>query len=166
MSMRKATVLAGLVLAVAALSPVSALAKAGGTDRPVKGIASGTVSINVPGLAVTGDFTGIVAHLGKVTSHLDAGIALTPQGTAVVTGAQTVVGANGDQLTGDVTITGPAPTPGVHSNIGVITVTGGTGRFEDASGELRVNSEATPFSFDGVTLLESLESKLRGRLSY
>ena len=57
MSIRKTTMLAGLVLVLVALSPASALANAGGTDRPGKGTVSGTASINVQTLGLTGELT-------------------------------------------------------------------------------------------------------------
>jgi hypothetical protein len=47
-----------------------------------------------------------------------------------------------------------------------MTVTGGTRRFADADGTLIVNNVATPFSFDGVTLLERIDATITGNLSY
>jgi hypothetical protein len=165
MSRRKMLTLASLALAVAALSPASAVAKAGGADRPVKDTGSGTVSINVQTGAVTGDFTGVATHGGEYTGHLEATItAATPEGV-VVEGTQTIVADNGDQITGDVTITGPGTTT-AHQTTGIMTVTGGTGRFADASGTITTTSEATPFSFDGVTLLEHVEYTGTGEISY
>ncbi len=166
MSIRKVMTLAALALAVAALAPASALAKSGGTDRPVKGSGSGTVSIYLPTFAITGDLTGAATHLGEYTAHVEATGTLTPEGTVLATGTQTTVADNGDQLTGPVTITGPAPSTTVHQTTAVMTVTGGTGRFAGASGTLTTTSEATPFSFDGVTLLESLETTTTGDISY
>ena len=58
MSIRKLITLAGLALAVVAIGPASALANAGGTDRPVKGTISGTVSLNVLTGAFTADAIG------------------------------------------------------------------------------------------------------------
>ena len=166
MSIRKALTLAGLVLALAVLSPASTLAKAGGTDRPVHGSGPGTVSINVQTFAIAGDLTGVVSHLGKFTARVEATGSLTPEGTTVATGTVTFVAADGDRLTGDVTITGPAPTTSVHENLTITTITGGTGRFAHASGTMRTTGVITPFSFDGVTLLESIETTTRGRISY
>jgi hypothetical protein len=167
MSIRKTITLVGLTLAVAALIPASGLAKAGGTERPVNGSGSGIVSINVGTGAVTADASGVATHLGDYTTHIDARIVkLNPDGTVVVQGTQTVVADNGDHLTGPVTITGPAPTTSVHPSTAVMTVTGGTGRFADANGTLIVNNVATPFSFDGVTLLEKIDAAITGNLSY
>ncbi len=165
MSTRKATMLAGLALALVALSPASATAAAGGTDRPMKGTASGTVSVNVQTLAISADLAGVSTHLGKYTAHVEANGTLTPQGT-IATGPITLVASNGDQLTGIFTLNGPAPTPNVHTAEVVVTFTGGTGRFADASGTVRSTPELTPFAFDGVTLLERSEGPVRGRISY
>ena len=73
MPKRKGLILCGLVLALAALSPASALTKAGGTDRPVKGTASGTATGTLTSpLGITVDLTGVVTHLGKYSVHIDA----------------------------------------------------------------------------------------------
>jgi hypothetical protein len=166
MSIRKAITLAGLALAVAALSPASAPAKAGGTDRPVKGSASGMDSVNTKTLAITADATGIISHLGETTAHFEADGALTPQGTVAASGTFTLVADNGDLLTGTFTLAGPAPSFSVHTVRIVMTITGGTGRFADASGELTTTQRVTPFSFDGVTLRQASEGPVRGQISY
>ena len=166
MSIRKLITLAGLALAVVAIGPAPALANAGGTDRPAKGSGSGIVSINVQTGAITVDAAGVGTGVGEYTSHIDATLAFTPEGTVRAPGTQTVVADNGDQLTGTVIITGPAPTTGVHQTMSVMTVTGGTGRFADATGTLTTTSVTTPFSFDGVTLLESTEFTYTGEVSY
>ncbi len=167
MSTRKGTLLASLAVVVAALSPASAPADIGGTDRPVKGSGSGLVSINTQALTLTADATGAISHLGEnVTAHVDAHlVGQTPDGV-ILQGTQTVVADNGDQLTGTVTITGPGPTLSVHPTTAVMTVAGGTGRFADASGTITIDSIATPFSFDGVTLLERIDFTVTGDLSY
>jgi hypothetical protein len=165
MSMRKTTTLAGLVLAVAALSPASALAKAGGADRPVKGTVSGTVRANVQALAITGEGTGVAAHLGRFTSSLEGAITIAPEGTEGG-GTQTIVAANGDQLTGTFTLATPGLPSEAHTTTLVTTVTGGTGRFSDARGTLRSVLEVIPISFDGMTLVNGVEGTVRGRISY
>jgi hypothetical protein len=43
---------------------------------------------------------------------------------------------------------------------------GGTGRFADASGTLRSTTEVSPISFDEVTLVNSYDGTVRGRVSY
>jgi hypothetical protein len=158
--------LAGLALALVALSPASAPAKAGGTDRPYKGTFSGTVSVNLQTLEITSDATGVAAHLGKYATSLEGAIAITPEGTTG-SGTQTIVAANGDQGTGTFTLSTPGlPTDPGHTTTLVTTVTGGTGRFSDASGTLTSLSHVSPLSVDGVMLLNSFEGTTRGRISY
>jgi hypothetical protein len=124
---RKAVVLAGLALALAVLSPASALAKAGGTDRPVKGTTSGnvTVTLGAP-LGLTIDLTGVATQFGKYSVHLEADGRIIG-GEVVGDGTFTVAVANGDQATGTWTVSGPLPSGDVHPTTAVLTITGGTG---------------------------------------
>jgi hypothetical protein len=165
MSMRKLMTLAGLALAVAAISPASAPAKAGGTDRPVKGTISGTVSLNVLTGAFTADAMGLTTHDGEYTVSLEGAVAITQEGV-FGSGTGTIVAANGDQMTGTFTLETPGQ-PGVaHTTTIVMTVTGGTGRFSDASGTLTSINEVSPISFDGVTLVNSVDGTVTGQVSY
>jgi hypothetical protein len=176
MSIRKLMALAGLALAVAALSPASAPAKAGGTDRPVKGSGSGTASVDTTTLgttgtlAITADATGFLTHLGLYTTHVELDGRLEVVGgqlLVVADGSQTVVVANGDEVTGDVHLTGPPPiTPGVHEVTMVLTIIGGTGRFADASGTVRTDILASRKSFLNGILLEDIEYTNTGQISY
>ena len=68
---RKAGALIGLVLALAVLNPASALAEAGGTDRPIKGAGMGTISVHPATGAFTGVVPGVSSHLGNVTVHIE-----------------------------------------------------------------------------------------------
>lgn len=174
MSFRKAITLTGLALAVAALSPASSPAAAGGADRLVKGSVSGIDSIDVSRLpidrtlAIEADVSGVLSHLGKTTAHFEGDGALTPQGTVAASGDSTVVAANGDRLTGTFTLEGPGPSnpPRVHEVTLEIRITGGTGRFEDASGVLRSTQQVTPLAFDGPILHQASEGPVNGRISY
>jgi hypothetical protein len=169
MAIRKAILLTGLVLAVAALSPTSALAKAGGTDRPVKGTALGDVAVTIPGLHVTTDASGVLTHLGKYTGHFE-GSAQIVGGRTLVEGTFTLVAANGDQLTGTWTLNGSLPSGEVHTATVVLTITGGTGRFADASGTITIPLLLTPSCFLEPScpgaLVETLEGLSTGVISY
>lgn len=147
MRTHKAIALAGLALALAILSPASALAKAGGTDRPVKGTVSGNAQVNL----LTGDwavdFAGVSTHVGNYTVHAEGTSEFLPNGTLVGTGTATIVAANGDQITGTVETSTADPAPGVHTGTTVMTITGGTGRFADASGVLTTFVTSTSFIF-------------------
>jgi hypothetical protein len=161
--------LIGLVLALAALAPASAPAKAGGTDRPVKGTVAGDVTVPVPSLQLTTDVSGVMTHLGNYTGHFE-GSAEIVGGRTLGEGTFTVVAANGDDLTGTFTLNGALPSGASHSLTVVITVAGGSGRFADASGTITAPLVATPSCFlepacPGA-LVETLEGQLTGLISY
>jgi hypothetical protein len=169
MPMRKAILLAGLVLAVSALSATTALAKAGGTNRPVKGTALGEVTVPIPSLHLTADASGVLTHLGKYTGHFE-GSAEIVGGRTLGEGTVTLVAANGDELTGTFTLNGALPSGEVHSLTVVLTITGGTGRFADASGTITIPLLATPSCFLEPScpgaLVETLEGRATGLISY
>jgi hypothetical protein len=169
MPIRKAILLTGLVLAVIALSPTTALAKAGGTDRPVKGTALGDVTATIPGLRLTADVSGVLTHLGKYTGHFE-GSGEIVGGRTLGEGTGTLVAANGDELTATFTLNGALPGGEVHSLTVVLTITGGTGRFVDASGTITIPFLATPSCFVEPScpgaLVETLEGRSTGRISY
>jgi hypothetical protein len=165
--MRHKAIIAGLALAVAGFSPAFALAKARGIDRPVRGALAGTVSLNLQTGVFTGDVTGVVSHLGRSTAHLDGSGAFTPEATFAGTGTLTTVAANGDRLNGTITLTTSPFTSTGHTTTLVETITGGTGRFADASGTLTETSDISTISFDGVTLVSSVEGgPITGHISY
>lgn len=169
MPKQKGLILWGLVLALA-LSPTSAAAKPGGTDRPVKGTTSGTSSVTLGApLGVTIDLTGVAAHYGRYTAHL-AGRAEIIGGEVVGHGTFTMVAANGDQQIGTAEFIAGPPLGGVHETTAVFTITGGTGRFADASGTIASQNLVTPTCFAGPScpglVLETLEGQLTGQISY
>jgi hypothetical protein len=170
MPKQKGLILGILVLALVALSPASAAAKAGGTDRPVKGTASGTVTVTLGApLGITIDLTGVATHAGKYSLHLEADGEIIG-GEVVGNGTFTVVAANGDQVTGPVVFSGPLPSGDVHTTTAVLTITGGTGRFADASGTITSQNLVTPTCFAEPScpglIIETLESQLTGQISY
>ena len=146
MPKHRAVIVTVIVLALAALAPASALAKAGGTDRPVKGTAMGSVTATVPGLHIKVDVSGVETHIGKFTGHFE-GTGEIVGGSTLGEGTFTVVAANGDQMTGTFTLIGSLPTGEVHSATVVLTITGGTGRFADASGTITTPIVLTPSCF-------------------
>ena len=121
----------GLVAAFAvSLASVSALA----AETPFKGKVNAveTVEVAFPTLSVTRNGTGTATYLGKFTEHITLQVNI-PTGHA--TGVATFTAANGDTLTATVDGQGtPTTTPGVVSIVEVYTITGGTGRFADATG--------------------------------
>jgi hypothetical protein len=143
MSIRKLIPLAGLVLAIAALAPASALAKKGGTDRPFKGKGTSMSTFCLQTGMGSGDFTGVATHLGRYTGHSEfhvTGFDAGPPATFVLVGNVTLVAANGDELAGAF-IDEAEETLEPEGHIGhiVVTIEGGTGRFADASGTIMVD---------------------------
>lgn len=127
MKLRRLVFLSGLVLAIAALSPVAALGAAkGGTNRPIKGSGSGTGVASVDG-TYTIDGKGNFSHYGRSTFHVDG--VCTNADCTTSTFTNTIVTANGDKVTSSSTSAGTATT---FTNLD--TTTGGTGRFAGASG--------------------------------
>jgi hypothetical protein len=165
MAIRRAILLTGLVLAVTALSPASALAKAGGTDRPLRGTGDGITTLELATGSFTSSATEIISHLGKVTSTNSGTIVVTGPGTFATSADFTIVAANGDELFLTGTGTGTF-TPEASDTTFVTTITGGTGRFEGASGMTRASVHGTTVSSDGVTLITHTVSRSRGTISY
>jgi hypothetical protein len=132
-----------LALAAAVVTiPVTAVsAGASPASRPFKGSMSGTLTFAADagclfGVRTNPAGTGTASHLGMFTyaaSHC-AGFTVEPGG-----GKQTMVAANGDKLFADYETVGPPVIP--PSEVGTVydvpvafTITGGTGRFADATG--------------------------------
>jgi len=160
---------ASLVLALAALLPASAAAKAGGTDRPVTGTSLGEITTNVATLGITADASGVMSHLGKYTSHFDGTVRIVG-GRTLGEGTFATVGANGDELSGTFTLNGDLPTTEVHTATVFLTITGGTGRFADASGTITIPLVVTPTCFLEPAcpghVVETQEGQLTGVISY
>ena len=161
-----AVALAGLVLAFAVLAPSAAVAKQGGTDRPIAAKQSGTNVIDVASGAYVIDATGTESHLGKVTAHYTGVATPTGPNTLSISGSSVEVAANGDKLyathSGSATLDAAFNAQGTLVN----TITGGTGRFENASGVETGTFSMQTRSFDGVTLTSAISLSLAGSISY
>ena len=170
--MRRTLLVLTSLLALAVVTPGAAVAKRGGTDRPFKGKGSGTTTVTVgttPFLGST-EGTGRFSHLGKTSYSSNFAVTLTGPNSFTIAGTQTLVAANGDMLfmsfTGTGTFVGPfAPGQTTETNLSY-TVTGGTGRFDDATGTAtgRVLGEVT--SVVGATGTGPHTSTVKGTLSY
>jgi len=127
------------VIAVAAVSLASIAASAVAAETPFKGTvnADETVVPSPPTASLTRDGTGTATYLGRYTEHIVMTINLP---TLSSTGTATFTAANGDTLTatvlGQATRTGPTTLSIVED----YTITGGTGRFADATGNFRLRS--------------------------
>jgi hypothetical protein len=141
--MRPLFVAGGLVLSLA--GPVTAA-----DAVPFKGTLDAVVTItpiNPPVVSVLIEGTGNATQLGRYTLEFRA---IVNQATRTGSIEYSFTGANGDTLTA--TGTGGQATvvaPGVLSVVDPGTITGGTGRFADATGSFVV--ERTFFVAAGVT---------------
>ena len=130
-----------LLAGLAALAvPVQALAKA---EVPFKGSDAGGFGPGNHGCnsgdPLDIDGVGTATHVGKYTYHADECFNGT---TLTFTGTFTITAANGDTITG--TYVGVVP-PFVFPNATYeqdMQITGGTGRFAGASGELHGSGQA------------------------
>jgi hypothetical protein len=97
--------------------------------------------------------TGTATHLGQYTLRMNGVVDLITMMSGV--GDFTFVAANGDTIVGtSIGQARPGPTPNTVSITEHLTITGGTGRFVDASGSVvveRVFDQATTHSSGSVT---------------
>ena len=166
--MRKVIMIAGLVLAVGVLAPVGALAKAGGTDRPIKDNSSGTsvVDLATAPFGFVSDVTGVGSHLGRTATHFDGAITFTSSDTITIAGSFVIIAANGDQLSGTFRGSGVDDHSGLVEGTSVYTFTGGTGRFENASGSVPGTFRQELTSTGGGAATFAAHYTLKGAISY
>jgi hypothetical protein len=122
----------GLVAAFA-LSLASTAVSAVAAETPFKGKVTTveTSQLVFPILSVNREGTGTATYLGKFTEHATFQVDVR---TASATGTATFTAANGDTLTASVVGQGTRTSPTTVSIVEVYTITGGTGRFADATG--------------------------------
>lgn len=171
MNGRRLLVFSSLLVAFSVAAPGVAAGKRGGTDRPAKGSTSGTSAIDAATGAGTSQGTGTFSHLGKSTYTLSFTSTVTGPTTIAVSGTGTVVAPNGDQVFATFTGTGTSPSlvPVVGQILDstvVFTITGGTGRFSDATGTLTATGPLVTDSVVGTNFTTRDTSTLRGRVSY
>jgi hypothetical protein len=164
MARRKAILLTGLALAVTALNPTAALANAGGTDRPLRGTESGVTTGDIATGAASGTFAGHLSHLGEFTGHSDVTVTFTGPSSFTASGTGTMVAANGDELFVDITWMGTFTATTIQTTV-IRTITGGTGRFADASGTLTVEFSSV-YSLSSTTLTSQDAGTAEGVISY
>jgi hypothetical protein len=145
--MKKRSILLLVVLLIAILVVGTTLAAASASKPlPLKGSieALETYEINGPTMFVTATGSGQATHLGRYTVTYEVQVDL-PTGTGTGLSAH-YVAANGDSLfaegSGQAT---PTDNPSVFVVVETYTITGGTGRFDGATGSFtetrRVNIE-------------------------
>jgi hypothetical protein len=163
--MRRFTIILSL-FALAALSPAMALGEAGGTYRPLSGTSSSTTTVDLAAGTGTVAGSGQFAHLGRFTFTNDiTSFTLTGPDTFSFTLTATLVAANGDEVYTTATGTGKLTATGSESTL-VSTITGGTGRFADASGRITTMIDSVTVSVVGTTLTSRDTETDEGQISY
>lgn len=149
-------------LSSAGLSTASSAANASGAgvsndqDVPFKGRLEGAATITPgtpPFLSVSVEGTGNATHLGRFTVEIPH---VVNAAIRTSTGTYEFIAANGDTLTAGFTGQATQTAPGLLSIVETATITGGTGRFADATGRFTVTREfnqvtgLTTGSFEGT----------------
>ena len=147
--------IAPLLIIALAGTTLTAPAKTGKEELPFKGTLQSieTYVVTPPFMSVTANGSGNATHLGQYTISYKVKVNLE---TLLGEGTAQIVAANGDilyaNISGQAT---PAGAPDVFNVVEEFTITGGTGRFENASGTftlervVNITTGATSGSFDG-----------------
>jgi hypothetical protein len=107
-------------------------------EVPFKGRLEGTATITPgtpPFVSVSIEGTGNATHLGRFTVQIPHVVHTTNRTS---TGTYEFIAANGDTLTASFTGQATLTAPGILSIVETATITGGTGRFADATGSFTV----------------------------
>lgn len=164
---RKAFALAGLVLAMTAVSSGAALAGQGGTDRPLKISATGTGVTNLSNGQSSVTLQGNATHFGLYKQ--------TEQGQSIPTGQPGVisfsntwhsVAANGDALSGTCTGTGTTSDGVRYLLLLNCASTSGTGRFAGASATFGAVVNVTYVKVIGPSAYSEVEVVGAGTITY
>jgi hypothetical protein len=130
-----------LIALVASVLLTASLAEAATSGAPFKAdltLQASFAGTPVPGVfAVTTSGAGHASHLGRVTASSTETLdfASSPGSTVLRDGRMVLVAANGDELHWMYVGTGSPPgEQGISTISGTFMITGGTGRFSDATG--------------------------------
>ena len=164
MPLRRLILISGLVLAVVAMSPAAAMGAASGNQRPLTGTITSTTTISLITGAASNASSGQLPHLGAVTGSSDEQFVLVPPNGFTWTGTGTIVAANGDKLF--TTISGVGTFGPPLQSTRVDTITGGTGRFADASGTFTYTSISGSQSIVGSIETTINIATIKGIINY
>ena len=128
-----------VLVAAFAVSLGTVAVSAVAAETPFKGTVDAveTGTVQFPIRHATREGTGTATYLGRYTEHITIDINLLFMSS---TGAATFTAANGDTLTATVAGQATRTSPTTLSVVEVYTVTGGTGRFADATGSFTLHS--------------------------
>lgn len=166
--MRTLTLLVGL-LAAGLLAPTALHASAEGVDRPFVSRSSGVSTIKLLTGHMHNTSTGTATHFGAFTRVDLAQLVPHPGAPTGVLSTSTLTTANGDRMLMDCVGTSTSADNNLHSTTVVTcTVTGGTGRFTDATGSIVSTTQSARTAVDTATMTASYtsESTAKGTISY
>jgi hypothetical protein len=149
MVLRRFLVFSCMALALVVLSPAGAGA-ANAIRRPILGIAKGTTTVNLTTGAGTTVNDGYLLGIGLFNASSSSTFAYTGPNTFSGTGTGSLVTANGNELFVTTAVTGTLNGSAVTART-VDTITGGTGRFVGASGQINISARGTSASTAGST---------------
>jgi hypothetical protein len=167
--MRKAITLASLILAITILTPASALGKTKGTDRPIKFSVSATNIVNLETFTNHIAGTDIASHGGKGTIEANGAFKFSTFNTLEYHEEWVFTSASGDKVfgTGAGTVTGGPEGLLSSSEVALVqTITGGTGRFQNASGTVTSTYHLAAISSGEGTVTFSDQGSGEGSASY
>jgi hypothetical protein len=97
-----------------------------------------------PTIYLHGNGSGSATELGQFTMHFEGVVYNNAQGVGIGVEGANYTAANGDKIFATNTGLGvPTTTPGVNKIVEKYTITGGTGRYADASGNFTVERLVT-----------------------
>ena len=142
MVLRRVLLFSSLATTFAVFGLSGPTAAANPAQGPIFGIAKGTTEVNLDTGAGTTVNQGFLLGIGLFKGNSSSTFAYTGPNTFSSTGSGTLVTANGNELF--ITSVGTGTLSGTAVNATTVdTITGGTGRFEGASGHITIYARGT-----------------------
>ena len=164
--MRRFAFILALFAMAATFTAGPAFGAAKGTDRPQRGTSTSTTTVDVSTGTGAVAGSGQLSHLGRFDFTNDiTSFTLTGPDTFTLTLTAVIVAANGDEIYTTATGTGTLTPTGSEATL-VSTITGGTGRFANASGTTTTKITSVTVSTVGTTITTHDTETHTGRISY
>ena len=164
MRLARRVLFSSAVVAIVATSPAAAMGNQ--TDRPVNGTRTATTTLNPISGAASTTSSGRLAHLGRYTGQATVQFFPTSATTFGFAGTATFTAANGDKLFGTFSGSGAATSATTSTSTNTFTITGGTGRFNGASGSLTETINSTLVSLSPTSQVFHDTTSARGTITY
>jgi len=139
-----------MAIALVIFSPVGAAGSANAIQHPIIGIAKGSTTVDLTTGAGTTENNGYLLGIGLFNASSSSTFAYTGPNTFSGTGTGSLVTANGNELFVTTAVTGTLSGSAVTART-VDTITGGTGRFVGASGQITITARGTSATTVGST---------------